>query len=114
MIFEHCLVREVFVKSLLNGSECVCADFADCQLEVAVALALKLARDLVCGLSGEAGIYTDKVVYTVLALAHAYAGVGVGNRALELADYRVLVVENIYHRVRVFVRLRHFLGRVGK
>ena len=86
--------------------------FSDSGLEIAVALAFEFAFDLVEGTAGDCGINPHQVVYTVLALGIAHAGVAVRHRALEFAHDVLRLIQQRDAAVGVFVGLAHLLGRI--
>ena len=108
------LVGHKVLEFLLNRRECIRTDLTDRKLEVAVALAVKFALDLVESLAREYRVNSHQIIDTVLAVGIAHAGVGVGNGALEFADYGVSVIEDVDHRIGVLIRLTHLLRRIGK
>ena len=103
LCLKGCLVAHQLGKARLNGSQSIGSDLTDRQLKVAVALAVKLALDLGKVLAGKAGVDGHQVVDAVLALGKAHAGIGVGHGTAELADNGVLVVQNVYDRILIFI-----------
>ena len=100
------------LKFSRTGGEFFYNSLADLCFEVAVALALKLALDLVERSSGAAGINGHQVVDAVLALAVSDNSFGVRDRALELLHNNRGLVKNRDGSLRVRVGFRHLLIRV--
>ena len=114
MCLQLCLVGHEALELLLDGCQRVGADLAHGHLEVAVALALELALDVLDGLTRKDGVDGHEVVDAVLALGVLHAGVGVGDGALELTDDGVAVIQNVDNGVGVLVGLAHLLGGVSQ
>ena len=50
----------------------------------------------------------------ILAFGITNACIGVRNGSLELPDYCVPVIKDIYHSISIFIRFAHFLCGIGK
>ena len=99
-------------EALADGAELLSDSLADGRLEIAVALARELARDVLHRLVRDGGVDGHEVVDAILALAVADLRLAVRDGALEFLQDGFLVVENGDGRLRVRVGLAHLARRI--
>ena len=111
-LFDVLLVLQELLITLADGGELRDHSLAYGCLEVAVALAVKVALDLLVAQPRDSRVYRHQVVDAVLALAVAHLSLAVGDSALKFLHDHVIFIGEQDVAVGVLVRLAHLRGRI--